>query len=354
MLCQLEIPVETVAEAAAQARFFCLNAAPAQPLPPELLAEVDLLVVNRYELEAIGRHRRPDRADARRRGRRAARGRGGGRPRRAAAGRGRRRHAAGDAFTACLLVSLLEGRAARRGAHAAPARPARSPPRARARSRRCPPRAEVDEILRGMKILLDCDPGHDDAIALLLALASPEVELVGITTVHGNQTLDEDDGQRAEAARVRRPHRRARRRRRRPRRSCREPFVAEYVHGESGMDGPTLPAADHASPSPRHAVDFIADTIRASDEPITLVPTGPLTNIGLFLALHPGRGRAGRADRPDGRRDRRGQRHAGGRVQHLGRPGGGRARVPERPRRDDDRPRRHAPGDLRARADRAS
>src|SRR4051812_7922006 len=43
---------------------------------------------------------------------------------------------------------------------------------------------------RGMKILLDCDPGHDDAIALLLALASPEVDLVGITTVHGNQTLE--------------------------------------------------------------------------------------------------------------------------------------------------------------------
>ena len=51
-----------------------------------------------------------------------------------------------------------------------------------------------------MKIILDCDPGHDDAIALLLALASPEVELLGVTTVHGNQTLAKTTAQRAEAA----------------------------------------------------------------------------------------------------------------------------------------------------------
>src|SRR6188472_521554 len=56
VLCQLEIPVETISAAAGQARFLCLNAAPAKPLTPELLAEVDLLVVNRYELEAVGRH----------------------------------------------------------------------------------------------------------------------------------------------------------------------------------------------------------------------------------------------------------------------------------------------------------
>jgi inosine-uridine nucleoside N-ribohydrolase len=136
-----------------------------------------------------------------------------------------------------------------------------------------------------MKILLDCDPGHDDAIALLLALGSPEVELVGITTVHGNQTLEKTTVNalklleftgRTEipvAAGADRPLRR-------------EAFVAEYVHGESGMDGPALPQPT-TEPDPRHAVDFIADTILASDEPITLVPTGPLTNIGLFLARHP-------------------------------------------------------------------
>ncbi|HKP19676.1 MAG TPA: nucleoside hydrolase [Gaiellaceae bacterium] len=136
-----------------------------------------------------------------------------------------------------------------------------------------------------MKILLDCDPGHDDAIALLLALASPEVDLVGVTTVHGNQTLEKtttnalkllEFAGRTEipvAAGAGRPIRR-------------EPFVAEYVHGESGMDGPSLPQPTTA-PVASHAVDFIADTVLASDEPVTLVPTGPLTNIGLFLARHP-------------------------------------------------------------------
>jgi inosine-uridine nucleoside N-ribohydrolase len=136
-----------------------------------------------------------------------------------------------------------------------------------------------------MKILLDCDPGHDDAIALLLALASPEVDLVGITTVHGNQTLPKTTVNALKlleftgrtdvpvAAGADRP-------------IVREPFVAEYVHGESGMDGPALPEPTTA-PDPRHAVEFIADTIRESVEPITLVPTGPLTNIGLFLNMHP-------------------------------------------------------------------
>jgi inosine-uridine nucleoside N-ribohydrolase len=136
-----------------------------------------------------------------------------------------------------------------------------------------------------VKILIDCDPGHDDAIALLLALASPEVDLVGVTTVHGNQTLEKTTANalkllefvgRTEipvAAGADRPIRR-------------EPFVAEYVHGESGMDGPSLPPPS-STPVASHAIDFIAETVLASDEPITLVPTGPLTNIGLFLARHP-------------------------------------------------------------------
>jgi inosine-uridine nucleoside N-ribohydrolase len=134
-------------------------------------------------------------------------------------------------------------------------------------------------------ILLDCDPGHDDAIALLLALASPEVELVGVTTVAGNQTLDKTTANairvlefagRAEipvAAGADRP-------------LVREPFVAAYVHGETGMDGPDLPPAQRA-PVERHAADFLADKIRQAEEPVTLVPTGPLTNVALMLALHP-------------------------------------------------------------------
>jgi inosine-uridine nucleoside N-ribohydrolase len=135
------------------------------------------------------------------------------------------------------------------------------------------------------KVLLDCDPGHDDAIALLLALASPELDLVGVTTVAGNQTLDKTTANairvlefagRAEipvAAGADRP-------------LVREQYVAAYVHGETGMDGPDLPPAQSA-PIERHAVDFLADQIREHDGGVTLVPTGPLTNVALLLALHP-------------------------------------------------------------------
>ena len=136
-----------------------------------------------------------------------------------------------------------------------------------------------------MKILLDCDPGHDDAIALLLALASPELELLGVTTVAGNQTLDKTTanairvlefvgrGDVPVAAGADRP-------------LVRPQYVASYVHGETGLDGPDLPAAQ-AEPLDRHAVDFLADQVRAHDGGVTLVPTGPLTNVALLLALHP-------------------------------------------------------------------
>ena len=134
-------------------------------------------------------------------------------------------------------------------------------------------------------IILDCDPGHDDAIAILLALASPELELVGITTVSGNQTLDKTT---ANALRVLefagrpdvpvyagadRPFVRAR-------------DVAAHVHGESGLDGPDIPPPS-GEPREGHAVDYLADEIRRRDGKVTLVPTGPLTNIGLLFSLHP-------------------------------------------------------------------
>jgi purine nucleosidase len=134
-------------------------------------------------------------------------------------------------------------------------------------------------------ILLDCDPGHDDALALLLALASPELELLGVTTVAGNQTLEKTTANairllefvaRTEvpvAAGADRP-------------LIREQYVASYVHGETGLDGPDLPPANGA-PLDRHAVDFLADQIREHGGEVTLVPTGPLTNVALLLALHP-------------------------------------------------------------------
>jgi inosine-uridine nucleoside N-ribohydrolase len=134
-------------------------------------------------------------------------------------------------------------------------------------------------------ILVDCDPGHDDAIALLLALASPELDLLGVTTVAGNQTLEKTTANalrvlefagRADvpvAAGADRP-------------LARELFVAAYVHGESGLDGPELPEPAGA-PVDQHAVDFLAERIAGAGRPVTLVPVGPLTNVALLLARHP-------------------------------------------------------------------
>lgn len=131
------------------------------------------------------------------------------------------------------------------------------------------------------KIVIDCDPGHDDAVAILLALASPEVELAGVTTVAGNQTLDKttrnalvtlEVGGRADipvAAGADAPLSRVLR-------------TAAHVHGETGLDGPEL-AEPQAQPVAEHAADFLAELI----EPGTvLVPTAPLTNIALLLERH--------------------------------------------------------------------
>jgi len=135
------------------------------------------------------------------------------------------------------------------------------------------------------RIILDCDPGHDDAIALLLALGSPEVELLGVTTVAGNQTLERTT---ANAIRVldhlgrddipvaagsARP-------------LVREGRVLPHVFGDTGLDGPDLPPAAR-QPEPEHAVDWIAAKLEANGEPVTLVATGPLTNVALLLARHP-------------------------------------------------------------------
>jgi inosine-uridine nucleoside N-ribohydrolase len=135
------------------------------------------------------------------------------------------------------------------------------------------------------KVILDCDPGHDDAIALLLALASPELEMLAVTTVAGNQTLDKTT---ANAIRVLDHLGRqdvdvaagA------PRPLVRELQIADYVHGATGLDGPTLPPPSRG-PASEHAIDAIARTLSASAEPVTLIATGPLTNVALFLDRYP-------------------------------------------------------------------
>jgi inosine-uridine nucleoside N-ribohydrolase len=129
--------------------------------------------------------------------------------------------------------------------------------------------------------ILDCDPGHDDAIALLLAAAHPAIELRAITTVAGNGALDRvtrnarsictlagvlDVPIAAGAAR--------------PLHGALE--VAADVHGESALDGPELP--DPTVPADRRAAaELIADTLGAAAEPVTLIATGPLTNVAVAL-----------------------------------------------------------------------
>jgi pyrimidine-specific ribonucleoside hydrolase len=134
----------------------------------------------------------------------------------------------------------------------------------------------------GVPILIDCDPGHDDAVALLLALASPEVELQGVTTVHGNQTLEKTT---ANALRVLELARRddvpVAKGADRP--LERELFVADYVHGHTGLDGPSLQPPS-GKPVEQHAADFLAERLAPG---VVLVPTGPLTNVALLLERHP-------------------------------------------------------------------
>ncbi|MBL0608757.1 pyrimidine-specific ribonucleoside hydrolase RihA [Aeromonas jandaei] len=136
-----------------------------------------------------------------------------------------------------------------------------------------------------LPVILDCDPGHDDAIALILALASPELKVLAVTTSAGNQTPDKtlnnalriltllgrDDIPVAAGA---------------PKPLARELIIADNVHGESGLDGPKLPDPAFA-PQAMTGIELMARCLRESAEPVTLVPTGPLTNVALLLAAHP-------------------------------------------------------------------
>lgn len=138
----------------------------------------------------------------------------------------------------------------------------------------------------GKKIILDCDPGHDDAVAILLALGNPNIDLIGVTTVGGNQSLEKVTFNARSVlhkaghdeipvfAGCDRP-------------LIREPEVAATIHGETGLDGVELPEPTRPLEK-EHAVNWIIDTIMNSEpQSITLVPTGPLTNIALAMRLEP-------------------------------------------------------------------
>jgi pyrimidine-specific ribonucleoside hydrolase len=135
-------------------------------------------------------------------------------------------------------------------------------------------------------LLIDCDPGIDDAIALLLACASPEVRLLGVTTVGGNADIYHTTrNARRVLALAGRDDVPVARGAGRPLVVAR-PRAAREVHGDDGVRGAALPEPT-AALDPRHAVDLIADTIRSRPEAVTLVAVGPLTNVALLYAMHP-------------------------------------------------------------------
>ncbi|PVX32707.1 purine nucleosidase [Pasteurella langaaensis DSM 22999] len=136
------------------------------------------------------------------------------------------------------------------------------------------------------KIILDCDPGHDDAIAMMLAWGNPNIDLLAVTTVVGNQTLEKVSRNAlavAEIANIRGiPIAKGS-----PRPLVREVENAASIHGDSGLDGPTLPEPTMQFAN-KHAVNLIIDLIMSHPEKtITLVPTGGLTNIALAARLEP-------------------------------------------------------------------
>jgi inosine-uridine nucleoside N-ribohydrolase len=131
-------------------------------------------------------------------------------------------------------------------------------------------------------IVLDCDPGHDDALAI--AVAARHTELLGITTVAGNVPLPLTTRNALAMVAVLGldvpVHVGS------PRPLVAEPRTAEFIHGASGLDGPTLPA-ELPEPASRDAVGFIVDTVRARPGQVWIVATGPLTNVALALRAAP-------------------------------------------------------------------
>lgn len=133
-------------------------------------------------------------------------------------------------------------------------------------------------------IVMDVDPGHDDAVALLMACGSPDLDLLAVTTVAGNVPIEKTTRNALRilslagrtdvpvglgaAAPLERPLR-----------------TAEDIHGESGLDGPEIPEPLF-EPDGRDAVALISEVVRASPQPVVLIPVGPLTNVAMFLREH--------------------------------------------------------------------
>jgi pyrimidine-specific ribonucleoside hydrolase len=138
--------------------------------------------------------------------------------------------------------------------------------------------------MKKIPVIMDCDPGHDDAIALVLALASEELDVKAVTVTGGNQTLAKtlNNARKVLSYIGRRPPLAAGA----DKPMFRELEVAAAVHGESGLDGPVLPETDYRE-EPVPAVDLMRRIIMESSDPVTLIPTGPLTNLGILFTAYP-------------------------------------------------------------------
>lgn len=134
------------------------------------------------------------------------------------------------------------------------------------------------------KIILDCDPGHDDAVAIMLAAREPSLELLGVSVVAGNQTLENTQRNARNVlqwlgadipvyAGCDRP-------------MVRDKVIAADIHGSTGLDGPVFPPLLKRL-EPEHAVQFLIRTLLESEGDITVVTTGPMTNLAMAMRLEP-------------------------------------------------------------------
>jgi len=141
----------------------------------------------------------------------------------------------------------------------------------------------VDDIKK-IPLILDGDPGHDDAIAWMLAKASPELDIRAVTSCAGNQTIEKTtyNAQRVcTLLGIDAPIAMGR-----PRPLLSDPITAGNIHGQTGLDGPALPAPSMEL-SPLGAVELMAEVLRSSETPVTIVSTGPQTNVAALLMAHP-------------------------------------------------------------------
>ena len=135
------------------------------------------------------------------------------------------------------------------------------------------------------KIILDCDPGHDDAIAIMLAAKNPAIDLLGITVVAGNQTLEKTLVNALNVCQllgIDVP----------VYKGCGMPMIrdkqviAPDIHGESGLEGPVFGQRTKQAEK-QHAVLYLVDTLLNSEGDITVVTTGPMTNLAMAIRLYP-------------------------------------------------------------------